>query len=225
MKKQHKQRILSIVLICTLLSYATVSVASAEQVSLQTVQLSAPIYNANRPVQTTVLTPVASGKAVKSGSGATIDYSNCNEGYVMVKYTGSCSKVKLQITGSNKVTYTYVLKPHDYQTFPLTSGDGNYTVNVFENVSGNQYALALGHTVSVKLKSSLLPYLYPNQYVDFNAQSATVAKGAELAANAADEIAVVTNVYNYVTSNITYDQQKALSVTSGYLPVVDTILA
>ncbi|MEI3141193.1 MAG: hypothetical protein V8S34_06330 [Lawsonibacter sp.] len=32
-------------------------------------------------------------------------------------------------------------------------------------------------------------------------------------------------VYNYVVKNITYDKQLAASVKSGYLPVLDTVLA
>ena len=32
-------------------------------------------------------------------------------------------------------------------------------------------------------------------------------------------------VYDYVVTNLTYDRQKAATVQSGYLPVLDTVLA
>lgn len=68
------------------------------------------------------------------------------------------------------------------------------------------------------------PFLYPNQYVNFNPASAAVQKGAELSAGATDQIGVVTAIYNYVINNLTYDTAKAQSVQSGYLPNVDVVL-
>lgn len=169
--------------------------------------------------------PEASGKVVYSGKSAVIDASNTSQGYVMVKYTGASSKVKLQISGSNRILYTYDLHKGSYDTFPLTSGDGSYQLNIYEHVRNSQYSLAMNKTISVKLESSLLPYLYPNQYVNYSAGSQTVAKGAQLAVGAKNQLAVVQNVYTYVISHITYDTQKANTVTSGYLPVVDNILS
>lgn len=177
----------------------------------------------------TVLSPDAPGKDTSGGGGAKVDYSNASEGYVMVKFSGG-GKIKVMITKSGSKTYTYNLRSDGvYEVFPLTSGNGNYTVGVYENVSGNQYATAMSTSFSVKLRNSMLPFLYPSQYVNFNAKSATVAKGAELADGAADQLAVVSKIYNYVISNISYDDGKAAKVSkgqlSGYLPVVDTILA
>ena len=40
-----------------------------------------------------------------------------------------------------------------------------------------------------------------------------------------DDIGIVTNVYNFVTKNFTYDTALASSVQSGYLPNVDQVLA
>ena len=142
----------------------------------------------------------------------------------MVSYSGSNSKVKLQITGSDEITYTYNL--HDgYETFPLTSGSGSYTVGVFENIEGTSYSTLFTQAIDVTIQDEFGPYLYANQYVNFSSGSAAVNKGAELAASAADAIGVVTNVYNYVINNITYDTAKAASVQSGYLPNVDQVLA
>ena len=46
-----------------------------------------------------------------------------------------------------------------------------------------------------------------------------------MAASATDQLEVVSNVYNYVINNVTYDTAKASSVQSGYLPNVDVVLA
>lgn len=86
----------------------------------------------------------------------------------MAKYTGSNAKPKLQLTGTDGITYTYSLYK-DYSTFPLTSGDGTYQVGVYENVSDDRYTTLLSETFSVTLTDPLKPYLYPNQYVNFTA--------------------------------------------------------
>jgi transglutaminase-like putative cysteine protease len=67
--------------------------------------------------------------------------------------------------------------------------------------------------------------LYPNAYVNFNASSKAVQKGQELATGANTDLEVVQNVYHYVIQNITYDHEKAATVQSGYIPVVDNTLA
>lgn len=182
--------------------------------------------SAARAQKTVVLEPKASGEEEYSGGGASIDASNSGDGYVMVKYSGSAQKVKLQITCPGGAVYTYSLKSgRGYETFPLTAGNGSYTINVMENVVSNQYALALGQKISVKITDPLLPYLYPNQYVNFNSGSQTVKKGAELVAGAADDLTAVQSVYNYATKNISYDDAKAASVQSGYVPNVDSTLS
>ena len=173
----------------------------------------------------TVLTPVASGTVVYSGGGAQIDASNTSEGYVMIKYNGGVSKIRVQITRDGGSTYTYALNNSgSYEVFPLSQGSGGYSINVYENVSGNQYALALGQYISVSLRNSFLPFLYPNQYVNFYSGSQTVAKGARLASTATSDLEVVENIYNYVIHNISYDFNKAANVSFGYLPNVDSIL-
>ena len=162
--------------------------------------------------------PVASGVTVYSNALAEIDASNTAEGYIMVNYKGTNSKVKLQITGSNGVTYTYTLGG-GYETFPLSAGSGSYKVSVYENVTGNQYAVALSQTISASITNPN----GPNQYVNFNAGSQVVAKAKQLAEGCSNDLDVVTKIYNYATT-ITYDYTKANSVQSGYVPNPDTIM-
>lgn len=166
--------------------------------------------------------PTASGVTVYSNALAEIDASNTAEGYIMVNYKGTNQKVKLQITGSNGVTYTYTLNG-GYETFPLSAGSGSYKVAVYENVSGNQYATAMSQTISANITNLNGPYLYPNQYVNFNSGSQVVAKAKQLAEGCSNDLDVVTKVYNYATT-ITYDYTKANSVQSGYVPNPDIIM-
>lgn len=172
-----------------------------------------------------VRVPAASGTTTYENGKVLVDASNVSQGYVMIRYSGGKERIKVQITKGG-VTYTYDLNARDaYEVFPFSEGNGTYSVKVFENVSGNQYAQAFSKDISVSLADQFLPFLYPNQYVNFNEGNAAVQVGAQVAAGAADEIGIVTNVFHYVVDNLTYDVAKAQSVQSGYLPNIDAVLA
>lgn len=170
------------------------------------------------------LVPTADGTAETHNDVAAIDYSNASSGYVMASYTGTCPKVKLRVTGPDDIVYTYDLHGDGYETFPLSSGDGDYAVTIYENISGTNYATCLHAQVSVQLSDEFAPFLYPNQYVNFTAESRTVLKGAELASTATSDLEVVSNIYDYITSSISYDYNKASDPPTGYTTDVDAIL-
>lgn len=96
---------------------------------------------------------------------------------------------------------------------------------MYENISGTKYATVLSLSCTVTLTDEFAPFLRPNQYVDYSNAVNTVAKAKELTAGMTDPLDKVQAVYNYVVKNITYDKQKAATVQSGYLPVLDTVLA
>lgn len=173
----------------------------------------------NTPV---VLTGQADGTVTYGCESVTIDASHISEGYIMVSYTGTNEKDKLQITGPDEVVYTYDLHG-DYETFPLTAGSGSYTVGVFENIEGTSYSTLFTQTIDVKIDDEFGPYLYANQYVNFDGDSKVVEKAEELSKPCNDDLEVIEQVYNYMISNFTYDYDKAESVQSGYLPDVDEI--
>ena len=175
--------------------------------------------------KSSMLLPQASGAKVQSNDKAVIDYSNIADGYVMVKYTASTSqKLKVIVKGPT-TTYTYNLAADKaWDTYPLSDGNGSYTVGVYENVSGTKYAGVLSQTFSVTLKDEFAPFVRPNQYVDYENAPKTVAKAAELVKGKSTDLDKVQAVYDYVVKNITYDKQLAASVKSGYLPVLDTVL-
>lgn len=172
-----------------------------------------------------VLTPAADGAVVYQNDVAAVDASNTSQGYVMVNYNGSCEKVKLQITGPDQNCYTYLITEHgNYTAFPLTADNGSYSIQVMENIGGDSYVLSLEQTVDVQIENEFLPFLYPNQYVDFKADSNAVKKGSELAKDTWTDLEVVQNIYNFVIKNISYDEEKAQNVSYGYLPNVDDTL-
>lgn len=153
-----------------------------------------------------------------------IDVSCVNQGYVAVSATDD-ARLKFQVEcGGTK--YNYDL-PDDGTpaSFPLQMGDGTYSFRVLENTSGTKYAAIYETSASVTLDDEFQPYIRPSKMVNYTADSACVAKAAELAQMAGDDAGVAAQVFAYVTQNITYDSAKAASVEDGYLPDPDATLA
>ena len=173
-----------------------------------------------------VLTPSADGVTVYQNDFASIDTSNTSQGYVMVKYNGTNEKVKLQITCPDQSCYTYLISDRGaYDTFPLTAGNGSYALQVLENVAGDTYTVSLAQSINVSIEDEFLPFLYPNQYVNFHTDSKSVSKGSDLAKDTYSDLDVVQNIYNYVIKNISYDTEKAQNVSYGYVPDIDDTLS
>ncbi|HKM20819.1 MAG TPA: transglutaminase domain-containing protein [Lachnospiraceae bacterium] len=156
---------------------------------------------------------------------AVIDASHAEDGYVMVSYSGDNPKVKLQITGSNQITYSYDLHGDGFETFPLTSESGSYTVAVYESLPSGRYSLALSEQIDVTIQDEFGPYLYPNQYVDFDASTKAVTLASDIVSDSSSDLDAVADIYNYVIQNIDYDYDKANTVQSGYLPIIDETLS
>ena len=128
-----------------------------------------------------------------------------------------------------------LLDGQDIKHFTLKSLRGNigivqqdvylFSGTIYENISGTNYATCLYADLDVQITDAFSPFLYPNQYVNFTADSKVVAKGQELAEGASSDLEVITRIYDYITQNITYDYDKASDPPTGYTSDVDAILA
>ena len=171
------------------------------------------------------LMPVASGTLTVNTGRAVIDYSNTKDGYVMVNFTGTtATRIKVRITGPTTV-YDYDLPVQTWVTFPLSDGNGTYSLMVLENTTAKKYAKVATASFQVTLADEFAPFLRPNQYVNYSAAPNTLAEASKIVGSETDALKKVELIYSYVVKNLTYDKQKAASVQSGYLPVLDTVLA
>lgn len=173
----------------------------------------------------TLLLPQASGTKVEKNGKATVDYSNASDGYVMVQFTAATEKKLMAQVAGPTTTYTYTLPAGEWATFPLSDGNGSYKVTVLENAVDKKYAVVLSASVTVTLKDEFAPFLRPNQYVDYEPAVNSIAKAAELTSGVSDPLEKVEKIYDFVVKNLTYDKEKAQTVKSGYLPVLDNVLA
>lgn len=175
-----------------------------------------------------VLPTVTAGEGAFTADIAVIDTTNAADGYIVLTYTGTNEKVKFQIGGPDEVTCTYLVSEyHAPIVYPLTGGNGAYTFTLLEALDAvnNKYYIAASHAEDVTLNDELAPFLTPNVYVNFTEDSASVAKGVELAEGCHTDLNVIENIYHHVTTNVTYDTEKAKSVPYGYIPVPDETLS
>lgn len=200
-----------------------ISVAVIALTGCDNTGVSAAASGGSRTTRTSILFPEASGTTVYRGDNILLDASHVNDGYIMVKYTGSADEIKIQIK-KNGETYTYTCKSHDYETFPLTEGSGNYKVDVLENISGALFTLSLSRNIKANLKDEFSPFLYPNHYVWFTADSKAVSKAYGISSQSADDLDYVEQVYKYVINHVKYDNVKAENVSTDYVPDIDETL-
>ena len=192
--------------------------------NLTPVQTSSPPKENAEPTYV-MLVPEASGVHVKENDKAIIDYSNFEDGYVMVKFKEDTGKrVKAQIKCSAD-TYTFDVKPGQWEVLPFGNGNDSYTVQLCENIEGNKYAVSIAEQIKVVLRDEFAPFIRPNQYVNYSGAEKTIKKAGELCAGRDDTLDKVEVVYHFVVGNFKYDMELANTVKSGYVPDLDKVLS
>ena len=239
MKKHRKKKLIALTMAMLLLVGISAGCASGNTVDIFPLFTGAPTDDENVIIDlalemvpltaspaNSVLKTEATGKLTKSNTKATIDYSNTADGYVMVKFMNSTTKeLRVLVTGPSGTQYQYTLKKNaTYEVYPLSDGNGKYTIGVYEQVEGSKYSTAVSASIDVKLTDEFAPLLRPNQYVNFTEKSAVVAKAAELVKDKKTLVDKISAVYEYVIKNLTYDKKLAETVKSGYLPDVDAVM-
>lgn len=179
---------------------------------------------APEPAAAVILEAIPSGTAFASCEEAQIDYSHTEDGYVMARYTSATDKRLKVLVKGPATTYSYNLEPDSWTTFPLSDGNGTYQVGVYKNITDAKYATVLTADFSAALQDEFAPFLRPNQYVNYTHAPKTVEQGLKITQGLQDSLHKVAAVYDYVVTTLTYDEEKAAAVQSGYLPDLDLVL-
>ncbi len=172
-----------------------------------------------------VASPVAGGKDIRYSAVSEVDLTNVNNGYIMIKYTGENEKVKVQLIYEGDKTTTYDLYSNgEYKSLPITNGTGYYTLTVNENISGIDYRVAHAVDFYVELINEYEPFLYTNQFINFNENSSVVPLSSEVAKTSTTQIEEIEAIFNYVAKNIDYDDEKASMGGTFYMPDIEETL-
>ena len=172
-----------------------------------------------------VLEPEAPGSKVLGSSPLLLDISNISHGYITAEadQDGKTKNVQL-VSDTTGITYSYFIQPGENAVLPLTDGEGSYMVTCYQQVEGSQYSALFWDDIEVAFDNPFYPYLYPNQYVDFDENSEAVRLARSLLPDDATDVEGLDAIYDYVIGNVTYDENKAMTVEPGSLPNVDETL-
>lgn len=163
------------------------------------------------------------GTSTQSFASAQVIQADIEIGIVSVQLEDISSAKILLLVEKDGVRYTYPIMDTDINQFPLQLGNGDYTVRVMQNTTGNSYKELSKANVSLDLVNSNSVFLESIQDIEFNDQSLAVIKAKALTKGMTKDVDKVKAIYNYVTQNYKYDYNKAKTVTSGYFPNVDTM--
>lgn len=178
-----------------------------------------PVYS---PLQ--VLVPEAPGKETLGTSPLVLDTSNIKQGYLTAVSDSDDQKMNVQLTSEDGTVYSYFVSPGESAVIPFSSGSGTYQVCCYQQIDGSQYAALYADTLEVSLENEFLPFLYPNQYVNFTPDSKASKLALSIVSEDTSDVNALQAIYNYVVQNLTYDYDLADSVESGYIPDVDHTL-
>ena len=169
-----------------------------------------------------VITLLMIQTTVPSVEGITpnIDTSNLAHGTVSVGYKPESKADVKVLIHKDHVKYTYNLYEND--VFPLQLDNGKYTVSILENVIDNKYKVVKSEDVILQLEDNNLVYLQSNQIINWNENMTPIQKAKELTKDAKNDIEKVASIYSYIVKSIKYDNNKANSVQSDYIPSIES---
>lgn len=170
------------------------------------------------------LVPSADGSKTLGSSPLILDVSHLDQGYLIAIADATGSRYNLQLADPNGITYSYFIASGNQAVIPFTGGEGSYLITAYEKIASNQYAALYFEQIDLKLANIFYPFLYPNQYVDFSNDSQAVQLALSILPENSTDEEILNGIYEYVTSHISYDHEKARTVEAGYLPNIDETL-
>lgn len=176
-----------------------------------------------------ILTPEAAGSAVYAGAGVTIDASNANEGYVMVRCEGISSRVKVRVTHGEEEYLYNINTEGQYEVLPLQMGSGEYEVKAFQQLEGTKYTPIYTAAFTAEMPDEDRVFVYPSQYVWYTNEEDAVRLSYSLCSGTDDPEEMTRIIYDYLVENMSYDYDKAADVSAGkltgYIPDLGEVLA
>jgi len=153
-----------------------------------------------------------------------IDQSKLSQGVIGVNGTAGAKQIRVRIQkqGAN-ATYDYIFSNTNQNVYPLQLGDGTYTIMVLEHKAGNDYGKVLSETVTVSGVSPTAVYTNSIKMVDYTSSKTSISNLNALISGESDPNKKVDILFDYIITNFDYDYDKAATVGSNYIPVIDSM--
>lgn len=153
-----------------------------------------------------------------------IDLSNASKGYAAVLLTAdTCNDFRCVVEGPRE-KYYYPIEANKAVTLPLSEGNGEYAVSLLKRIEGIRYEIKITAKTVVTLDDEKVPFLISNPFVDWADAVDTIRKAEDLTSGTNSDREKIDAIYAWVVKNLEYDEEKAVSVSSGYLSDLDKTL-
>ncbi|MDO4492849.1 MAG: transglutaminase-like domain-containing protein [Clostridia bacterium] len=164
------------------------------------------------------------GKALKKGK-LTVDAGNSADGYILVSAGKNKKRLKVAVSNGGEKIYYDLNGEGETEVLPLTFGNGEYTVALYQNAGGNRYSEQGKVKFKVTLGDEYAPFLVPNKWIAYTETTAAVKQSEELCAGLTDPMAKYEAVKDFIKKNFVYDFIKAVTAQAGTLPDIDACLS
>ena len=157
---------------------------------------------------------------------ASLDTRHIESGILSVQYnTSNLPATKIMIENGTERKFYNLHADRTEESFPLSLGNGEYTISFLEHISGNQYRPFKTELLQVDIKNESGIYLSSVQEIRWDEDMAAIQKAAELTDGMTSDLEKTIAVYEYIVQNISYDYDKIALLTSSYLPDINSIFA
>lgn len=155
-------------------------------------------------------------------TGATIDTTQTAKGIVVVSLTDYAGKtIKAQVV-KGKDKYTYTLKKSQ-SNLPLQMGTGEYTVTVLENITGDRYMPLATEVLTITAFEEKEVYTASIPIIEYSVSAKAVPAFQKLTEEKKTETDKIMAVYENIVNNYSYDFDKAATIKSDYIPILDDV--
>lgn len=144
-----------------------------------------------------------------------------NMGYLDVGSANYGDNMRILVEKDQDRYYYSLDKDKEY--IPLQLGNGNYTVKILENIKDKRYRVVSSENVFLKEHCNKI-YLNSTQPVYWHKSTEISKLAKDITKNSQTDLEKVEKVYNYIITNIDYDDYKINYLKDNYVPNIMEII-
>jgi len=225
-KRSRQIKILAVALVIATL-FITTACSSGNNGSLVTIQEKVPL--AGQTAVATAAETFNNGGSVSTSSlqngTITINTNLADKGIIGVQAdVDGNQKLKIKVSLDSQSVY-YDIASGQMIKVPMQMGNGDYSVELYQNISGSEYKKLYGDKININAKDPNEVYLLSSQIVNYEDSKEIPALDGTLLQNKNNDIDKCKAIYDYVVKTISYDYNKNSQIDSTYIPNVDQVIA
>ncbi len=159
------------------------------------------------------------GMAFADTTNKKLNTENIISGYVAIT-VDTVNEVRVMISKDDQRS---VFTLNETTNLPLTMGNGDYSIIVYEKIDG-RFIQQENSSVTLNLIDDSIIYLNSVQSVNWNLEMNAIVTAQTLTAGMTTDLEKIQAIHQYVIANVQYDFAKAKAPGGNYIPSIDATL-